>query len=37
MINPRAYQVRELTRQEVSAALRYWLVQRHLLAEYTAP
>jgi hypothetical protein len=37
MINPRAYQVRELTREEVSAALRYWLVQRHLLTEYTTP
>jgi hypothetical protein len=33
VMNPRAYQVRELTRDEVETALRHWLAQRHLLSE----
>jgi hypothetical protein len=33
VMNPRAYQVRELIRDEVETALRRWLAQRHLLSE----
>jgi hypothetical protein len=36
-MNPRAYQVRELTRDEVMAALRGWLAQRHHLLVDSLP
>jgi TPP-dependent indolepyruvate ferredoxin oxidoreductase alpha subunit len=32
-INLRAYQARELSRQEVESAVRHWLIQRHFLPE----
>jgi hypothetical protein len=34
-MNLRVYQGRELTRQEMTAAIRHWLAQRHLLSEQT--
>jgi hypothetical protein len=36
-MNPHAYQVRELTRNEVMAALRGWLAQRHHLLVDALP
>jgi hypothetical protein len=36
-LNPFAYQTRQLTREEVAAALRQWLLQRHLLSAESLP
>ncbi len=33
MMSPRSYQVRDLSREEVTGALRRWLAHRHLLME----